>query len=72
MNATNDWPQSGFLIRFQSLVRAGYALAFPSDERGQVEIDRLSEHARHNYFYARAMVGRDFEMPRVVDTHHAI
>ena len=45
---------NGYEIRFQSLYQEGRALCFPCDEDGQVEIDRLSERARDNYFYARA------------------
>jgi hypothetical protein len=52
-------------IRFQSLYQEGRALCFPCDEAGQVELDRLSERARDNYLYARAVVGREFAYPRV-------
>ena len=40
-------------------------LAFPCDARGSVLIDTLSERARNNYFYARAMMGREFLAPQV-------
>ena len=53
-------------LRFQSLFVPGRALTFPCDQRGQVELDTLSERARRNYFYARAVVGRDFATPQVV------
>lgn len=53
-------------LRFESLFNAGRALAFPCDERGRVELDALSERARSNYFYARAVVGREFATPAVV------
>jgi len=56
---------NGYEIRFQSLYQEGRALCFPCDEDGQVEIDRLSERARDNYFYARAVVGREYAYPRV-------
>jgi hypothetical protein len=55
-----------FQLRFESLFNAGRALAFPCDERGQVQLDGLSERARQNYFYARAVVGREFATPAVV------
>lgn len=55
-----------FALRFESLFQPGRALAFPCDERGQVELDRLSDRARHNYLYARAVVGREFATPAVV------
>lgn len=57
---------SQYELRFESLFNAGRALAFPCDERGQVAIDALSERARNNYLYARAVVGREFATPAVV------
>ena len=53
-------------LRFESLFQQGRALAFPCDERGQVALDGLSERARRNYLYARAVVGREFATPTVV------
>ena len=53
-------------LRFQSLFDAGRALTFPCDAQGHVDLDRLSERARHNYFYARAVVGREYAPPAVV------
>ena len=58
-----------FELRFESLFNPGRALAFPCDERGQVELDTLSERARHNYLYARAVVGREYATPAVVRDH---
>ena len=59
-------------LRFESLFQFGRALAFPCDDRGQVELDALSDRARDNYLYARAVVGREFSTPIIVrldDTH---
>ena len=56
---------SAYEIRFQSLFHEGRALCFPCDEQGQVAMDRLSERARDNYFYARAVVGREYAYPCV-------
>jgi hypothetical protein len=50
---------------FQSLFHAGRALVFPCDATGTVEIDVLSERARNNYLYARAVMGREFAAPAV-------
>lgn len=52
-------------IRFQSLFHEGRALSFPCDEQGRVTLDALSERARDNYLYARAVVGREFAHPLV-------
>ena len=51
-------------IRFQSLYR-GHGLCFPCDEQGRVELDALSDRARENYLYARAVVGVEFAHPKV-------
>ena len=53
-------------LRFASLFNAGRGLAFPCDKHGCVELDSLSEPARCNYLYARAVVGREFALPAVV------
>jgi len=67
MNHLSSPPQaSSFFIRFGNLFDAGRALAFPCDERGGVDLDTLSEQARANYLFARAMVGRDFSPPRLL------
>jgi hypothetical protein len=61
MNAT-----AAFELRFQSLFHEGRGLAFPCDAAGRVDLDRLSERARCNYFYARSVIGRDFTTPAVL------
>ncbi|MDP3820051.1 MAG: hypothetical protein Q8R33_01120 [Burkholderiales bacterium] len=66
MNASiTSLPDSGFEIRFQSLFKPGRALSFPCNALGQVQLDSLSDRARDNYFYARAVVGREFAYPSV-------
>jgi hypothetical protein len=55
-----------FELRFQSLFVQGRSLGFPCDERGRVDLDALGVHARQNYLYARALVGRDYAIPVVV------
>ena len=54
-----------FEIRFQSLFQAGRALCFPCDAQGHVALDSLSERARDNYLYARAVMGREYSYPLV-------
>jgi hypothetical protein len=54
---------SPYLLRFRSLFESGCGYAFPCDERGRVQLDDLSEEARNNYLYARAMVGRELAAP---------
>lgn len=57
--------QPGFELRFRSLFNAGRGLAFPCDAQGHVDLDSLSESARENYLFARAVVGRDYATPQV-------
>lgn len=52
-------------LRFQSLFDEGRAYAFPCDAAGHVDMDSLSERARQNYLYARAVIGRELAMPAV-------
>jgi len=52
-------------LRFQSLFDAGRAYAFPCDASGHVDLDLLSDTARENYLYARAVVGRELSVPAV-------
>jgi hypothetical protein len=63
---SNRWPDSAYEIRFQSLFKPGRALSFPCDAQGRVELDALSDRARDNYLYARAVVGREFAFPSVL------
>jgi len=52
-----------FEIRFMSLYLQGRGVAFPCDALGHVDMDALSERARNNYLYARAMIGRENAAP---------
>jgi hypothetical protein len=56
---------SQFQLRFHSLFHHGRGFAFPCDAQGHVDLDGMGERARNNYFYARAMVGRDLAVPAV-------
>lgn len=52
-------------LRFQSLFREGRAWSFPCDAQGHVDLDRLSERARSNYWFVRTVIGREVDVPRV-------
>jgi hypothetical protein len=54
---------------FRSLFNSGRGFAFPCDPTGHVDLDGMSERARNNYFYARAMVGRELAVPAVETVH---
>ena len=67
---TRDFHAAGpahYEIRFRSLFDAGRSLAFPCDSQGHVDFEAFSPRARVNYLYARAMVGKEFELPRVAE-----
>jgi hypothetical protein len=54
-----------FQLCFRSLFDSGRGFSFPCDPKGQVDLDGLSERARNNYLFARAMVGRELAMPAI-------
>jgi hypothetical protein len=56
---------SRFRLCFRSLFDSGRGYAFPCDGAGHVDLDALSDLARLNYLYARAMVGRELATPSV-------
>lgn len=56
---------AAYEIRFQSLFSEGRAMSFPCDAQGAVSLDSLSERARNNYLYARAVVGREYACPLI-------
>lgn len=56
---------NAFQLCFRSLFHSGRGYAFPCDPQGQVDLDGMSEKARNNYFYCRAMVGRELTAPAV-------
>ncbi|WP_343623126.1 hypothetical protein [Roseateles puraquae] len=67
MNSRSAIPTcDDYELRFESLFQSGRALAFPCDAQGGVRLDALSERARQNYLFARAVVGRDYASPVVL------
>lgn len=61
----NTSASTEFQLCFRSLFDPGRGYAFPCDARGQVELDSLSDRARNNYLFARAMVGKELSCPAV-------
>ena len=60
---------SHFQLCFRNLFDSGRGFVFPCDPEGHVDLDHLSERARNNYFYARAMIGRELSYPAVESLH---
>ena len=57
--------QVSYQLHYSALRDGRRGLDFPCDADGRVDIDALSEAARNDYFYARAVVGRDLDRPCV-------
>ncbi len=58
--------QESFELFFPSLSLTRRSLSFPCDSTGSVYLDAMSEHARDNYMFARALMGREFGSPTVL------
>lgn len=56
-------------LRFASLYNPGRGISVPCDESGKVDLDLLTERLRVAYFGARAMVGREYALPKVQRVH---
>jgi hypothetical protein len=61
---------TGHQLSFRFLRNEGLAFVFPCDARGCVDLDALSERARNDYLYARAMIGREVATPAVCPAMH--
>ena len=71
MSTTNAQRADGarFELSYRSLSPLHCGYAFPCDAQGNVDLDQLSERARDNYLYARAVVGCDLHRPQVLPAH---
>ena len=56
---------NGYLLCFCRLADGNQIYAFPCDANGIVDMDSLSDRARHNYLYARALMGLQTSRPAV-------
>jgi hypothetical protein len=65
MKASSSLALQRYEIRFRSLSGEDRALAFPCDAQGHVLMDSLSDRARNNYLFARAVIGREYALPAV-------
>ena len=53
-------------LRYAGLFDRGRGYAFPCDPQGRVDMDAMTERARANYLFARAMVGNELCAPIVL------
>ena len=58
-------PGQRYFLRFKALFDPGRSLCFPCDAQGRIALDELSDRARSNYLFARAVVGREVSTPIV-------
>lgn len=56
-------------LLFGSLYGHGPNIVVPCDGTGHVDIDALSQRMRDTYFWARAMIGREYLYPSVQIVH---
>ena len=56
---------TGYQLSFPLLLDGREAFVFPCDAHGHVDMDSLSERVRHDYLYARALMGIDVARPTV-------
>ena len=61
--STSSCAHALYELRFSHLFKTGRGYSFPCDANGRVDLDELSESGRLNYFYARALVGRELSVP---------
>ena len=66
MSPSTRLSRAGYEIRYQPLSGRGRELSFPCDACGQVELDALSDRARNDYLFARAVVGREYARPAIL------
>ena len=52
-------------LRFRLLIDSERGFAFPCDHKGNVDLNQLSDRARNDYLFARALVGRELAAPVV-------
>ncbi len=71
VNALNDSVAS-FELRFTSLFHPGRGFAFPCDADGLVDMDAMSERARSNYLFVRALMGREYGAPMLREATPAL
>ena len=65
MQVITSTQDTRYELRFQSLYQQGRGWSFPCNAQGEVDLDHLGERARNNYFFARALMGREYAFPLV-------
>ena len=71
-SSTSAVHQSRYELLFACLFNPGRGFAFPCDAKGNVAIDDLCDRRRDNYFYARAVVGRELSFPKIRAVQFAV
>lgn len=62
----NPTAGSRYQLWFRPLPKSSSAVrAFGCDAAGHIDLDALSDAERGEYFFAKTLIGRDFERPAV-------
>lgn len=65
MGALQVNANDGYELRFESLSVAHRWFSFACNAQGAADLNQLSDRARCNYLFARALVGREVAAPAV-------
>ena len=65
LTGSNEHKTYHYELRYASSRGRGGGFVFPCSESGQVDMNRLSDRRRNDYFYARAVAGNQLEFPVV-------
>jgi hypothetical protein len=66
MKTTSSMLGALYEIHYDPIDLHGKPLIFPCDAEGHVPLDELSDTARIEYLYARAVVGVEYDRPAVL------
>lgn len=64
-NAAATSPDS-YQLQFRPLRGSAPGYVFPCDAAGTVDLDTLNDRTRNDYFFARGLIGRQVDSPRVL------
>ena len=65
MSTSSAAARSAYQLQFRPLSPSSTAHAFPCNALGEVDLDALDANERLNYFFARTLIGHDFDRPTV-------
>lgn len=57
---------ASYQLQFRPLHGSEPGYVFPCDAAGTVDLDTLNDRARNDYFFARGVIGRQIDAPRLL------